>query len=72
MRARNSGSYLDYLDKLVDECNNIRHRPIVRKPIRADYPAFPEESESNHKAPEFKAFLNAIALSPTMLCYAIV
>ena len=30
MTAPNSRSYLDYLDKLVDEYNNIYHRSIVK------------------------------------------
>ena len=37
MTANNSKSYLDYLNKLVDECSNTYHRSIGKNPIHADY-----------------------------------
>ena len=54
MTANDSKSYLYYLDKLVNEYNNAYHRSICKKPIHADYSAFSEEFESNHKASKFK------------------
>ena len=36
MRANDSKSYLPYLNKLVDEHNNIYHHSINKKPIDAD------------------------------------
>ena len=47
-------TYLDYLDKLVDEYNNTYHRSIGKKSIDADYSALTEEIETNPKAPKFK------------------
>ena len=37
MTARNSCSYLDYLDKSVDENNNTYHRTVGKRPIDSDY-----------------------------------
>ena len=47
-------TYLDYLDKLVDEYNNTYYRSIGKKSIDADYSALTEEIETNPKAPKFK------------------
>ena len=47
-------SYLSYLNKLVDQCNNTYHHSINKKPINADYSASTENIESNHKAPKLK------------------
>ena len=52
--ARNSISYLCYLDKLVDEYNNTFHRSICKKRIDADYSALTEEIKTIPKAPKFK------------------
>ena len=41
MRANDSKSYLGYLNKLVDQCNNS----IGKKPIHADYSALDEKFE---------------------------
>ena len=54
MTARKSDSYLDYLNKLVHEYNNLYHRSIGKKPIDADYSALTEEVEINLKAPKSK------------------
>ena len=45
MAANDIKSYLYYLEKLVDEYNNIYHRSIDKKPIHADYSALSEEVE---------------------------
>ena len=37
MVARNSRSYLDYLDKLVYEYKNTYHYSVGKKPSDADY-----------------------------------
>ena len=37
MAANDSKSYLSYLNKLVDQCNNTDHHFIGKKPINADY-----------------------------------
>ena len=46
--ANESKCYLDYLNKLVDECNNSSNR------FHADYYALSEEFQSSHKTPKFK------------------
>ena len=54
MTANGSKPYLDYLNKLVEM--NIAILVITgKKPINANYFALTEETESNHKAPKFKA-----------------
>ena len=54
MTANDSKSYLSYLNKLVDQYNNIYHHSINKKPINADYSALTEKIETNSKAPKFK------------------
>ena len=54
MTATESKSYLPYLNKLVDQYNNTYHNFINKKPTDADYSAFTEKIETNHKAPKFK------------------
>ena len=39
MMTPNSPSYLDYLDKLLDESNNTYHCFTGKKPTDADYSA---------------------------------
>ena len=54
MTANGSKPYLDYLNKLVEM--NIAILVITgKKPINANYFTLTEETESNHKAPKFKA-----------------
>ena len=53
MTANNSKSYLDYLNKLLDEYNNSYHHSNGKKPIDADYSSLIEEIEANPKAPKF-------------------
>ena len=53
MTVNDSKSYLDYLNELVDEYNNIHHRSISKKPVDANYSALNEEIETNPKAPKF-------------------
>ena len=43
----NSRSNLDYLDKLVDEYNNIYHHCFDKKIIDADYSALTQQIEIN-------------------------
>ena len=43
MTAHNSKSYLAYLNKLVDQCNNTQHYSINKKRINTDYSALSEE-----------------------------
>ena len=50
----NSKSSLGYLNKLVDEYNNIYHRSIGKKHIDTDYSASAGEIQSSQKAPKFK------------------
>ena len=49
MTANNSKSYLSYLNKLADQCNNTYHHSVSKKPINADYSALTEKSETNPK-----------------------
>ena len=37
MTAKNSKSYLAYLNNLVDQYNNTYHHSINKKPVNADY-----------------------------------
>ena len=50
MTASDSKSYLGYLNKLVDECNNTYHHSISKKPIDANYSTLTEKIEKNRKA----------------------
>ena len=54
MTTNDSKSYLSYLNKLVDQCNNTYHHSINKKTINADYSALTEKIETNPKAPKFK------------------
>ena len=54
MTANDTKSYLNYLNKLVDEYNNTYHPSIGKKPIDADYSALTAEIEMNPKTPKFK------------------
>ena len=54
MTANNSKSYLNYLNKLVDQYNNTYHHYIAKKSIDADHSALTEKIERNLKAPRFK------------------
>ena len=54
MTGNNCKSYLDYLNKLVDECNNPYHCSIGKKHFHANYSAMSEEFESSHKACKFQ------------------
>ena len=52
MKANDSNSYLPYLNKLVDQYNDIFHYSINKKPINADYSASTKKIETNSKAPK--------------------
>ena len=54
MAANDSKSYLNYMNRLVDQYNNTYHRSIGKKPIDADYYSLTESTESSHKALKFK------------------
>ena len=43
-------SYLDYLNKLVDQSNNTHHHSIGKNTNDADYSALIEETETKFKA----------------------
>ena len=51
--ANDGKSYVKYLNKLVNQCNNTYHHSINKKPINADYSAS-VENMTNSKAPKFK------------------
>ena len=53
MTTSGSKSYLGYLNKLLDECNNTHHHSIDKKPTDGDYSALTEKFESSHKVPQF-------------------
>ena len=42
------------MNKLVDQYSNTYHHSINKKSINADYSAFTEKIERNHKVPKFK------------------
>ena len=52
MTANDSKSYLSYLNKLIDEYNNIYHHSINKKPNNVYYSALTEDIESH---PKFKS-----------------
>ena len=54
MTPYDSKSYLIYLNKLVDQYNNVYHHSINKKPINDDYSALTKKIETNPKAPKFK------------------
>lgn len=54
MTACDSNSYLDYLNKLVEEHINTYHYSIGKQPFYSKYSLLSEEIESNNKASEFK------------------
>ena len=54
MTANDSKSYLGYLNKLIDECNDTYHRSIGRKAIDVDHSALTKEIQKNPKANKFK------------------
>ena len=47
MTANNSKSYLPYLNKLVDQYNNIHHHSIKKNHIDTDYFALTENIQTN-------------------------
>ena len=54
MTANDAMSYLAYLNKLVDQCNDTYHHSINKKLINANYSALTKNIETNLKAPKFK------------------
>ena len=52
--ANDGKSYVKYLNKLVNQCNNTYHHSINKKPINADYSALTENIDLNLKAPKVK------------------
>ena len=54
MTTNNSKSYLDCLNKLVDEYYNSHHRSIDKKLVDADYSDLTKKFESSHKVPKFR------------------
>ena len=52
--AKESKSFLIYLNKLVDRQNNTYHHSKCKKTINANYSALNEAFESNPKSPKFK------------------
>ena len=45
---------VSYLNKLVDQYNNIYTHSIGKKPINADHPVWTKKFETNSKASKFK------------------
>ena len=54
MTTNDSKSYLSYLNKLVDQCNNTYHSSINKKLINADQSVLIKKNETNSEAPKFK------------------
>ena len=50
MIANLGKSYLAYLNKLVDQCNNTYHHSTGKKPFSADYSELTEKIYTNPKA----------------------
>ena len=56
--ANDNKFYLIHLNKLVDQYSNTYRHSVNKKLINADYSAFTEKIETNHKAPKFKVMMN--------------
>ena len=54
MATNDSKSYLSYLNKSVDQCNNTYHHSINIKPINSDYSPLTEKIETNLTAAKLK------------------
>ena len=54
MTANGSKSYLSYLNKLVDQCNNTYYYSNGKNPINSDYLALTEKIQIKIKVPKFK------------------
>ena len=54
MTAKYSKTYLDYLNKLVNQYKNTYHRSIDKETIDANHFDLIEDTESIHKTPNFK------------------
>ena len=54
MTANDTKSNLLYLNKLVDQYNNIYRCYINKKPTNVDYSALTEKIETNYKTSKFK------------------
>ena len=54
MTAKYSKTYLDYLNKLVNQYKNTYHRSIDKETIDANQFDLIEDTESIHKTPNFK------------------
>ena len=54
MAANDTKSYLLYLNKLVDQYNNIYRCHINKKPTNVDYSALAEKIETNYKTSKSK------------------
>ena len=54
MKANDSELYLSYLNKLVEQYNNVFKHSINEIPINANYSAFTEKIETDRKAAKFK------------------
>ena len=62
MTVNDSKSYLHYLNKLVDQCNNAHHHSFHKKPVNDDYSALTEKIERNHEASKFKVNVDTKSL----------
>ena len=59
MRVNDKKSYLNYLNKLVDQCSNTYHHSINKKSINVDYSTLTEKIEINPKTRKFKLMLES-------------
>ena len=51
MTTNSNNCYCDYLDGLVDRCNNNYHGSVGKQPANAGYSALIKEIELNNQAP---------------------
>ena len=54
--------YLSYLNKSVDQYNNINYYYICKKPINADYSVLTKTIEMNPKAPKLLTELELLSI----------
>ena len=63
MTANDIKYYVSYLNKLVDQYNNIYHHCVSKIPNNADYSALTEKVGTNHKASNLKLMIELELLS---------
>ena len=72
MTAKDSKSYLSYLNKLINQCDNTYHHSINKKPINTDYSALTEKSRRILKPRSLKLMIESELLSIRILLVKVI